>query len=130
MGRELFLVDFRQIFRRIGFELLDEDAVLGDLALGLAVGRAGDAQADRQRCAVARQADDADIVTEILAAELCADAHLLGQLVDFGFHFEIAESVAGFRACGRQFVEVAGRGELDRLEVHFRRVPPMTIERW
>jgi hypothetical protein len=33
-------------------------------------------------------------MTEILAAELRADAHLLGQLVDFGFHFEVAEGVA------------------------------------
>jgi hypothetical protein len=89
------LVDLRQILRRIGLKLLEEDAVPGDLALGLAVGRAGDAEADRQRGAVAGQADDADIVTEILAAELGADAGLLGQLVDLGFHFEVAEGVAG-----------------------------------
>jgi hypothetical protein len=126
---ELFLVDLRQVLRRIGLKLLEEDAVPGDLALGLAVGRTGDAEANRQRGAVAGQADNADIMTEILAAELRADAHLLGQLVDFGFHFEVAESVARIRAAGGQFVEIAGRGELDRLEVHLGRVPPMTIAR-
>ena len=89
-------VDFRQVFRRIGFQLLEEDAVGGDLAHGLAVGRAGDAEADGQRCAVARQADDAHIVAEILAAKLRADAHLLGHLVDFRFHLEIAEGMGGF----------------------------------
>ena len=70
----LRFVDIRQILGRIGLQRLQEDAVPGDLALGLAVGRAGDAEADRQRGAVARQADDANIVAEILAAELRADA--------------------------------------------------------
>ncbi|MGC4014048.1 MAG: hypothetical protein QM755_05945 [Luteolibacter sp.] len=55
-------------------ELLEEDAVLGDLRLGLAVGGAGNADADRAGGAVAWQADDAHIEREILAAELRADA--------------------------------------------------------
>ncbi len=68
--------------RGIVLELLEEHAVAGDLAEHLAVGRAGDAEADRQRGAVARQADDAHVVAEILAAELRADAELLRQLLD------------------------------------------------
>jgi hypothetical protein len=36
------------VLQRVGFELLDEDAVTRDLALGLAVGGAGNADADGQ----------------------------------------------------------------------------------
>ena len=39
--------DLGQEPRRVGLELLEEDAVAGDLRLDLAVGRAGDADADR-----------------------------------------------------------------------------------
>ncbi|MNL65242.1 hypothetical protein D3C87_1895480 [compost metagenome] len=67
------------------------------------------------------QADDAHVMAEILAAELGADAERLGQLVDFLLHLEIAEGVAAFRALCRQVVEIAGRGELDRLQVHLGR---------
>ena len=60
--------------RGVGFKLLQEHAVFGDFAECLTIRRAGDAQADRQGRAVAGQADDADIVAEIFAAELRADA--------------------------------------------------------
>ncbi len=68
-----------------------------------------------------RQADHAHVVAEILAAELRADAHLLRQLVDFLFHRDVAEGVRVVAAGRRQFVVVARRGELDRLEVEFGR---------
>ncbi len=118
---ELLLVDLRHVFRGIGFQLFDEDAVAGDLAERLAVGGAGHADADRQRSAVAGQANDTHVMAEILAAELRADAGRLRRLVDFGLHREIAEGVAVFRAFGRQRVEIARRGELDRLQVHLGR---------
>ena len=60
--------------RGVGFELLQEHAVFGDFAECLTISRARYAQADGERCAVARQADDTDIVAEIFAAELRADA--------------------------------------------------------
>ena len=99
---EFRLVDLGHVFRRIGLELLEEDAVAGDLAHGLAIGRAGDAEADRQRGAVAGQADDTHVMAEILAAELRADAERLGQLVDLRLHLEIAEGVADLGPFGRQ----------------------------
>ena len=55
-------------------------------------------------------------MAKILAAELGADAELLCHPVDVGFHLEIAERVAVGRPRGRKRVEVARRGELDRLE--------------
>jgi hypothetical protein len=117
----MLVLDLRQIFGGIGFQRFEEDAVFGDLALGLAVGGTADAKADRQRGAVAGQADDADVVAEILAAELGADAEALGQLVDFLFHLQIAEGMAAFRTLGGQFVEIVRGGKLDRLQVHLGR---------
>ena len=70
-----------QVLRRVGLQLLEEHALRRDLRLDLAVGRAGHADADRQRGAVARQADHPHVVAEILAAELRADAEVLRQLV-------------------------------------------------
>ena len=80
-------------------ELLEIDAVLGDLAEHLAVGRAGHAKPDRQRRAVARHADHPHVVAEILAAELRADAERLRHLQDFLLHLEIAEGVAVGEPC-------------------------------
>ena len=88
---ELGLVDVGQETRGIVLELLEEHALARDLAERLPVGRAGDAEPDRQRGAVARQPDHAHVVAEILAAELRADAELLRQLVDFLLQREIAE---------------------------------------
>ena len=98
IAAERGILDLGQVFRRIGLQRLEKDAVAGDLALGLAVGRAGDAEPDRQRGAMARQADDADVMAEILAAELRADAQRLGQLVDLLLHLQVAEGVAALRA--------------------------------
>jgi len=107
MRRQFFLVDIRHVLGRVGFQLFQKDAVLGDLALGLTVGGAGNTDADWQRSAVARQANDADVMAEIFAAELRADAERLRQLMDFSFHFEIAESMSGFGTLGRQAVQIA-----------------------
>jgi hypothetical protein len=115
------LLDLRQILRRIVLELLEIDAVLGDLAERLAVGRARHAEPDRQRRAVARQPDHAHVVAEILAAELRADAERLRHLQHLLLHLEIAEGVAVGRALGRQRVEIARRGELHRLHAELGR---------
>ena len=47
-----------------------------------------------QRRAVPGQADHADVVAEVLAAELRADADLLGQLEDLLLQLLVAEAVA------------------------------------
>ena len=86
----------------LAFEFLEEDAVLGDLGLGLAVGRAGDADADRAGGAVARQAHDAHVEGEVFAAELGADADLAGDLQEFRLEFEVAERLAVLVAGGGQ----------------------------
>ena len=80
--------------RRVGLELLEEDALGGDLAERLAVGRAGDGDGDGERGAVAGEPDDADVVAEVLAAELRADAELAGQLEDLLLELGVAEAVA------------------------------------
>src|ERR1700751_3668291 len=56
---------------------------------------------------MARHADDADVVAEILAAELRADAERLRHLQNFLLHLEIAEGIAVGRAMGRQGIEIA-----------------------
>ena len=109
-------VDDGQEARRIVLQLLEEHAVAGDLSQRLPVGRAGDAEPDRQRGAVARQPDHPHVVAEIFAAELRADAELLGQLMDLRLELEIAERAASAEPLGRQRVEIAGRGELDGLQ--------------
>src|SRR5271165_2846340 len=73
-------VDFGEKPRWVGLELFEKDALGGDLPQDLAIGRAGDADPDRQARTVARQPDHPHIVAEILAAELGADAETAGQL--------------------------------------------------
>ena len=102
-------------------QLFEEHAVAGDLAQRLAVGRAGHAEPDRQRGAVARQPDDANVVAEIFAAELRADAERLRHLLDLALHVPVAEGVAVLGAVLRQRVVIFAGGELDRLHGHFRR---------
>ncbi len=114
-------VDLGQVARRVGLELLEEHALGVDLAQDLPVGGAGDADADRHAGAVARQADDAHVVAEILAAELRADAHGAGELQHLGLEAAVAEGLAAAVALGRQVVEIARAGELDGLEGVFRR---------
>src|SRR5260221_949703 len=88
---ELRLVDLRQEARGVRLELLEEDALGGDLAEDLTVGGTGDADADRHRGAVARQADDAHGMAEILSAELRADAALSAETQDFGLKIQNTE---------------------------------------
>ena len=118
---EVLVGHFRHVFFRMHLELLEENAVLGDLAHGLAVRGAGDGKADRQRCAMARQADHAHVVAEVLATKLGADACCLRQLVDLFFHLKVTEGVTGFGALGRQAVEITCGCQLGGLQVHFGR---------
>ena len=105
----------RQVFRRVGLQLLQEHAVRGDLRHDLPVGAARHADPHRQRRAVARQADHPHVVTEILAAELRADADIARQLQHLLFHLQVAERVARLAAAGGQRVQPLGGGQLHRL---------------
>ncbi len=59
--------------------------------------------------------NDADVVAEVLTAELCADADLLRELEDLLLEFVIAEAAARDGAFGGQFVEIVRRRVLRRL---------------
>ena len=109
------------VVRGVGLELLEEDAVGGDLAQRLPVRRARDGERHRARGAVPRQPDHADVVAEVLAAELRADPERLGQLEDLLLELEVAEAVRAHRPRGRQVVEVVRRGVLRGLERELRR---------
>ena len=115
VAAEVVVGDLGQVLGRVALELLEEHALGGDLGQRLAVGRAGHGDADRARGAVAGEADDPDVVAEVLAAELGADAELLGELQHLGLHLEVAEAVPAGGALGGEGVEVAGRGQLGRL---------------
>ena len=115
------LLDRRQILRGVVLEFFEIDAVLGDLAEHLTVGRTGHAKTDRQRRAVTRHPDHAHVMAEILAAELRADAERLRHLQNFLLHLQIAEGVAVGRALGGQRVEIARGRQLHRLHAEFSR---------
>ena len=106
----------RHVARRVGLELLEEDPVGGDLGEGLPVGGAGDGDRDGTGRAVAGEADDPDVVAEVLPAELRADAERLGQLEDLLLELEVAEAVGTHRAGCRQVVEVVRGGILGGLQ--------------
>src|SRR5262249_46158779 len=110
---ELFLIDLRQILRRMMLKLFEEYTIIRDLAERLAVSGTGNAQPNRQRGAMPRQSNYAHGVTEIFTTELCADAVRLRHLQHFSFHLVIAEGVAMFAALGRQLIEIFGGSELD-----------------
>ena len=120
---EVLVGDVGQEPRRVAFELLEEDAVAGDLAERLTVGRAGHRHRHRAARPVAGQADDAHVVAEVLAAELGADPGALGELEHLALEVEVAEPVAGRRAGRRQRVEVVRRRQLGGLHGELGRRP-------
>ena len=61
-----------------------------------------------------RHPDNPHVVAEIFAAELGADANILGDFMDFLFHFQVTESTAMFIAARWQLVIILCRGKLDR----------------
>ena len=103
---------FRNKLRRISVHLLEEHTVLSDLSLDVAVSRAANAHTDWAACAVAWQTDYADVVSKILAAELCAETDLVSLLEELLFEVDVAESASGLVACCRQRVVILDRSEL------------------
>mmetsp|Transcript_25535 Transcript_25535/g.64791 ORF Transcript_25535/g.64791 Transcript_25535/m.64791 type:complete len:514 (-) Transcript_25535:434-1975(-) len=102
---------------RVALQSLDEQPILAHHAHRLAVSRARDTDAHWAGRAVAGQAHDAHVVAEVLAAKLCADAHLARDVQDLGLPVQVAERPPARVAAGGQPVKVPGRRQLDHLEV-------------
>ena len=118
-------------------QLLHEQTFLGDLSEALlvrtrahtylAIGRAGNTNTHGAGSTVTtrqnthqhlpRQADHADIMAEVLAAKLGANAHLAGHLQNGLLHLQVAEAAAVLVTGGVEVVQVLGRGELHGLQV-------------
>ncbi len=75
-------------------EFFDPYTVAVDLRLDVAVGRAAHSHTHGAACAVARHADHADVVSEILAAELCAETQAMGCLEKFFLEFDVTEGMS------------------------------------
>ena len=118
---EVVVGDLGQVVRRVGLELLEEHALGGDLRERLTVGRARHRDRDGARRTVAREPDHADVVAEVLAAELRADAEAARHLEHLGLHVEVAEGMSPSGSRGRQPVEVARARVLRGLERVLRR---------
>ena len=98
------------------FKLFEEDAFFGDFGFGLAICRAGDAEADGAGGSVTWKADDADVVSEVFSTELCADPDFARGFEKLGFEVEVAEGLAVFVSFGGEFVECTRGGEFDGFE--------------
>ncbi len=90
---------FGNQFTRIAVELFNPDTFFIDFTLDVTVGRAGNTQTHGTGRTVTRQADDADVVSQILAAELGTEANLMSffqyQLLQFHIAESAAELIAG-----------------------------------
>ena len=112
VGTEVVEVDVGQEARGVGLELFEKHSVARDLAERLTVGAARHRHGHGATRAVTRQTNHPHVVAEVLAAELGADARLLGELQDFGFEVEVAEAMAGLAAVCRQRIEVSSARQL------------------
>ena len=122
--RQLLAGHVGQVLRRVILELLQEDAVARDPCERLPVRRAGNAEADRTRGAVTQQPDDADVVREVLAAELRADSDPPRELEDLRLHVMVAERAAVLVAARREPIQVLGGRQLQRLHRELGRGAP------
>ena len=90
---------FGNQFTRIAVELFNPDTFFIDFTLDVTVGRAGNTQTHGTGRTVTRQAGDADVVSQILAAELGTEANLMSffqyQLLQFHIAESAAELIAG-----------------------------------
>ena len=111
----------RDEFVRLVVHLLDPNTVSVDFCLDVAVGRAADAEADRAACAVSRKADYSHVVSEILAAELCAEANFVSLLEELLLKFDVTEGTSCLITSGRELVIIVCAGELYGKQVLFGR---------
>ena len=111
----------RNQFGWVGVEFFNPHTVLVNLALDVAVGRTAYTHTDWAACTVTRQANHANIVSQIFATELCAQTYLICLLKQLVFEVDIAECTAGFVAGGRQIVVVLNAGKLHCEQILFSR---------
>jgi hypothetical protein len=78
--------------RRVGLEGLDENALGRDLAEDLPVGGARDGYRDGKGGAVAGEPNHSHVMAEVLAAELCADTKVAGQLEHLALELDVPEA--------------------------------------
>ena len=97
---------FRDKLRRIRVHHLKEDTVLCNLTLDVAVGRTAHAHTDRTACSMTWKTDHADVVCQVLAAELGTQTNLVSLLQEFFLKVDVAESASGLVASSRQSVVV------------------------
>ena len=111
---QLFRADLGQVLRGIPLKLFQEHAFRRDLAENLSIGRAGDAYADRAGSTMSGQSDDPNVMAEIFAAELRADAHAARELQDLLLQSEVAESMPRWTALRRQADRGTGTRQASR----------------
>ncbi len=116
-----FTQRFRDVLAWVVFQFFDPDTVAVDLGLDVAVRRAGDAHAHRTGRAVTRQTDHADVVGEVFAAKLRAEAEVLRFHQQLLLQLDVAERLTMFVTFGRQAIVVLGRRQLDGFQGAFRR---------
>ena len=111
----------RNQFARMAVQLLNPDTVFIDLTLHVTVSRTTDTQTDRTGSTVARQADDTDIMCQILSSELCTQTDIVYFSQHFFFQFYIPESAAILVTGRWQFIIIMCRSQLHRQQVLFGR---------
>ena len=104
-------------FRRIAIHLFKPDTVFINFSLDVTVGRATNTHTDRTACSVARQTNHADIVCQVLTAELSSKTNLVSFFEQFVFQVNIAECTSGFVACSRQVIVIFNRSEFNCKQV-------------
>src|SRR5690554_374962 len=98
------------------FESFEKDAFRRNERLCLAVSGAGDAETDRQGACVTWQADDPDVMAEVLPAELGAHTQLPSDGEHLLLQRAVAKSASSLVALLWQPIKGSATGQLDRLQ--------------
>src|SRR5262245_51766011 len=94
IARNLAAMLFRNMPARFALQVFQPNPVPVDLRLDIAVSGTRDSHSHRTGRAMARQADDSHVQSEVFAAELGAVAGLVGGLKHLLFHLEIPEGAS------------------------------------
>jgi hypothetical protein len=100
LAAQLLICDLGKVLGRILFQALEKETVAVDLGEGLAIGRAGDPEADRTGGAMAWEAYYANVVSEVLAAELGAQTRPPAELEDLLLQFQVPKRSTELVALG------------------------------
>ncbi len=104
--------------RGVGVELFEKDAVVRDLRVRLPVGAAAHADPHGERRPVPREPDDADVVREVLSAELRAESERVRPFHHLGLERGIPERAPRHAPLCRKPVVIVRGGDLERLHRH------------